>query len=396
MLSRARHLDRRIAARVLFAATALLAGLCSIGRPDDSRDVPTDSPIIGKFAVGKCGRPILLPITLQDASASFLLDTGASCSAIDLTLRELLGEPRGTRTLRTSVGPTRVKTYAWPQAVLGNRPLRTDSSVSCVDLSYLRRIGNVDVSGVIGMDILRNCRVLIDFDRGIVRFIDRLPEDRESLGTKIPIQFGEDGCPTISGRVARDRAENFQIDTGADTNSLRDELYDELLDRNLVVTKSSYATGTAAGDVRGERGRLHIFAIGPFTRKQMRFSRMNPSALGRQYLARFRVTFDFPGEAVYLREGEQFNQPEPRATCGLAINWVDGAVQVQGVQKDGPGEKAGIRAQDVLVRVAGKPAEEFDHFELRQLLTSVGGRKVPLTIRRAGRDIDVELTLNED
>ncbi|HLJ10763.1 MAG TPA: PDZ domain-containing protein [Planctomycetaceae bacterium] len=123
---------------------------------------------------------------------------------------------------------------------------------------------------------------------------------------------------------------------------------------------------------------------------------MNPSALGRRYLSRFCATFDFPGAAIYLREGQRFDSPEPGATSGLALNWVDGEIQVQAVQKDGPAEQAGIRAQDILVRIADRPAEEFDHFELRQLLTSVGGKKLPLTVRRAEREFHLELTLKED
>ncbi|MGE5193606.1 MAG: PDZ domain-containing protein [Deltaproteobacteria bacterium] len=86
----------------------------------------------------------------------------------------------------------------------------------------------------------------------------------------------------------------------------------------------------------------------------------------------------------------------PVLRAAAQVNWVDGEIHVQGVQTDGPAELAGIRTRDVIVGIGDKPAKEFDPFQLRQLLTSVGGRRVPLTIRRADREIDVELTLKED
>jgi len=51
---------------------------------------------------------------------------------------------------------------------------------------------------------------------------------------------------------------------------------------------------------------------------------------------------------------------------------------------------------DVLVRVNGRPAREFDPFALRELFTSTAGRRVPLTVRRAASEFAAELVLDED
>jgi hypothetical protein len=60
------------------------------------------------------------------------------------------------------------------------------------------------------------------------------------------------------------------------------------------------------------------------------------------------------------------------------------------------GERGGIKPRDVLVRVDDQPAAEIDPFALRQILTSAGGRTVPLTVRREKRELDLNVVLEED
>ena len=78
------------------------------------------------------------------------------------------------------------------------------------------------------------------------------------------------------------------------------------------------------------------------------------------------------------------------------LSWIDGETRVDSIRKTGAAAAAGIKAGDVLVQINGKDALEYDPFTLRQLLTSEGGTKVPITIRRGRRTIELELTLVED
>jgi predicted metalloprotease with PDZ domain len=120
---------------------------------------------------------------------------------------------------------------------------------------------------------------------------------------------------------------------------------------------------------------------------------LNVNSLGIRYFSRFRVTFDFPGRAVYLQRGAHYTRAEPCATSGLTLNWIGGEAVVESVREQGPADVVGIRPGDLLVSVNDNDAVVHDPFILRQLLTSEGGRKVAMTVNRGGRVLGFELVL---
>lgn len=347
-----------------------------------------------RFEIGREGRVIILPLRVDNQEVLSLIDTGASRSGFDLSLKPVLGASRGRQTLSTAAGDTHLETFDWPNATLAGSALRTEKPVVGLDLTEIRQATNAEIYAVIGMDVLREKRLQIDFDRGELRFLDEIPPSHDKLGVKIPIEFAPDGTAYLQGTVADDHRERFLIDTGTQGQSLTEEAFDALCAKKHIRLGGKFTSVTVGGEVRGNRGQLDLLAIGPFKHSAVRFSRINVNSLGLRYLARFRVTLDFPGRSAYLQPGDRYGQREPQATSGMALLWRDGDVVVHSVQKDGPGSDAGLKKNDVLVEIDGEPASEFDPFSLRQLLTSVGGRKVPMTIRRSGRFFAVEIVLH--
>src|SRR6185369_8914890 len=65
-----------------------------------------------------------------------------------------------------------------------------------------------------------------------------------------------------------------------------------------------------------------------------------------------------------------------------------GALVAQ-VQKDSPAEKAGLRPGDVVVRVKGKRTEDSGQVQ-RAVLEQKVGDKVPISVWRNGKEIEVE------
>jgi hypothetical protein len=350
----------------------------------------------GEFKIGKDGRLVLLPVTLGPKTILCLVDTGACLSAFDVTLKKVLGPPRGMRLLQAADGPLRVETCDWPDARLGERNLKCDQPVACFDLRHIREATNQPVLGVIGMDVLRTVRFQIDFDEGIFHFIPSLPDDSSEWGARIPVRFLHDGPPLIAGSLSADVREDFVIDTGAQGNSLEEALFDALSDDGRIRRGALFTSVAATRQVRGQRGRLDLFSVGPLEHRELRFSRLKYSSLGLRYFSRYVVTFDFPDECIYLRNGAHHNRPEPRATSGLTLKWENGLPVVEAVRADSPAARAGLARSDALVRIDSKEAAEFDHFSLRELLTSEAGRAVKLTIRRGERVLEVTVVLAED
>jgi len=249
---------------------------------------------------------------------------------------------------------------------------------------------------VIGIDLLRAVRFQIDFDEGTLRFLPSLPEAPGELGVKIPVRFLRDGPPVIAGSPGTHRRRDFVIDTGAQGNSLEAALFDGLVNDGQIRIGASFSSVTATGAFRGQRGRLEGLSIGPFEHQGLRFSRLRYNSLGLRYFSRYVVTFDFPDECLYLRKGAHHARPEPGATSGLTLKWDNAAPVVEALRTDGPASRAGLARYDVLVQIDGKEAARFDHFSLRELLTSEAGRRVNLRVSRAGRELDFVVVLAED
>jgi hypothetical protein len=380
----------------IVAVCTLVGGPAPICRsadpaPDRGMRVPT-----GEFKIGKDGRLVLLPVTIGARAISCLVDTGACLSAFDVTLREFLGQSRGMRNLQTADRLIRVHTFDWPDARLDGQVLKSDQPAACLDLRHIREATNECVLGVIGIDLLRTVRLQIDFDEGTLRFLPSLPEARGELGLKIPLRFLRDGPPVIAGTPGPHGRHDFVIDTGAQGNSLEDALFDRLVEERHIRIGAAFSSMTATGTSRGQRGRLDRLSVGPLEHQRLRFSRLQYNSLGLRYFSRYVVTFDFPDACLYLRQGAHHARPEPGATSGLTLKWESAAPVVDAVRTDGPAARAGLARFDVLVGIDGKEAAEFDHFSLRELLTSEAGRRVKLRVRRGERELDFIVLLAED
>ncbi|WP_010585905.1 aspartyl protease family protein [Schlesneria paludicola] len=398
--SRLSHLFKRL---IPFhrSGTLALVALCvlaisTIGWTADPFAADDMPSLSGEFAVGKDGRMILLPIEMEGRVLQFLLDTGACRTGFDLSLRDTLGTTVGRQRLQTPAGITNVETFHWPKISLNGQSLKSDLNVVCVDLTDLRQASSKQIDGVLGMDILRSQRLTIDFDRGTLTFMDSLLQPRSRLGTRLALGFFESGVPYLTGSVGDIHPERFLIDTGAQGNSLNPELFDRLVEKQHLRAGGPFSSVTVAGPVQGGRGYLDHLAIGPIHHEGLRMSRVGPSSIGLRYLSRYRVTFDFPDRAVYLRTGADHAKPEPHASCGMSLRWISGNVTVESVKPTSPAARAEIQPSDVLVRIDGKSATEFDQFAMRQLLTYEPGRKVSFRLLRKGREISTELVLEED
>ena len=78
---------------------------------------------------------------------------------------------------------------------------------------------------------------------------------------------------------------------------------------------------------------------------------------------------------------------------GLHLWRVDRQTAVHSVDKDSPAEAAGIKAEDVVLKVGEKKAVEVDIYDLRDLLKSGDGKEVQLTIRRGAEEKAVSFKL---
>jgi hypothetical protein len=379
---------------VLWVAAALTIAAAAV-RADPPSARPGAEAVLERFAVAQGGMLLLLPVELKGRKLSFAIDTGASSCVVDSSLTPLLGEPLRTEAVATSDGVARLQFFPPPEALVGRLSLRTGSPVIATDLRRLREISGEEVYGFIGMDFLAQHVLRIDPDRGEVTFLRSAgPEP----GRRVPLAF-EGNVPYVQVRLAgMDEPQPFLVDTGCSpgggTGLLQAATFDALARGGQVKVTGRTAGQSLSGVAQRQRGRVREMTLADFRHADLIFSASQRNILGVTYWRRYVATFDFPAGAIYLRAAARLNQPDTQDLSGLTLARVGRRTLVEAVEEGSPAAVAGIRAQDVVLRVNGENAEGLSLTAVRQLL-AVKGAKIVLLMRRGQDEREVPLVLLE-
>jgi predicted aspartyl protease len=158
---------------VVVTALAFLAA-CRDPRSAASTSAPADSAS-GEVAfrwAGPGGAAIAVPARINGSEpVDLIVDTGATLSCVDSSLATELALPEEQALRGTAIGlggSGAVRLHEVDSLRVGGAVAR-GISVCAVNLDALRAIGG-DVRGLLGLNVLRNFRVTLDFERQVVRF----------------------------------------------------------------------------------------------------------------------------------------------------------------------------------------------------------------------------------
>jgi S1-C subfamily serine protease len=86
---------------------------------------------------------------------------------------------------------------------------------------------------------------------------------------------------------------------------------------------------------------------------------------------------------------------EPRPWLGAYVNEIGDQIVVVGVATDGPADRAGLQAGDVVSAIADDQVQDLASFYRRLWSLGRAGTEVPLSIERGGRHMNVVITSGE-
>jgi hypothetical protein len=376
--------------RLIIGATIVCAvALALPSRPAPDEPMGRDG-LPQQFRVATGGDPLIVPVTILGKQYSFVVDTGCSHTLYDTSMKHLLGPRVDTVVGESPNARVMLERYWAPAAYLGTLPLPSEHPVLVADLGSSRRMMEIDIDGLLGMDFLRNYVVRIDFDGGVLTFYDIIEHEQ---GQMLPLHSGHIiNVPYIDADVCG-CVQRFEIDTGAiwtGDGELGHRFFDEL--ERLGKVQPSYTMQlNAIGSHRAAPlGPLSTLKVGRFEHRSLFVSSSLRNRLGLDYCSRYNVTFDFPRQRLYLRKSKHFDRPPRFWWSGLHFSRSTGEVRVSRVEPGRPAEEAGIRKDDVIVSVAGLPAARTRLFALRR---SLYGRRtsVPITLERNGQPFSVLL-----
>lgn len=369
----------------LFLSVMLLTAGCA-DEPKSTSEKPAEQNILAEFEIAKGGGPILIPVTFKGKEYVFLVDTGCSHMVFDTSFKHELGDVQKVERVLTHGSPIISEVFEAPEAFLG--PLNTQDcgEVICIDLEMASSVLGRRISGLIGMNFLKKYIVQIDFDKGSLSFLQPLQKRHPRWGNKLSIGYNPFGIPKIAGNILNGIKVDFMIDTGANsTGGLGSDIFEKFLSEKELKT-SEILFATASGVIQKKEIRIDSLSVGSFEYQDLIFSEANWSYLGLSFLSRHRVTFDFPNSRMYLEKGKGFKKIDETDMSGLHLLRISNKTVVYSVDERSPAQKAGIRANDIILKVGNKDANIYDMWELRRLLMSGDGHKISMTIKR-GDDI---------
>ena len=115
--------------------------------------------------------------------------------------------------------------------------------------------------------------------------------------------------------------------------------------------------------------------------------------LGSKTLCRFRVTFDYRSQRMFLEPTTGYDAPFEFNMAGIQfVRAEEGRFKIERVFPDSPASEAELAEQDLILAVDGRPAGEYTLDELESLFRREG-RKVALIVLHEGRTSDIRLKL---
>jgi len=253
--------------------------------------------------------------------------------------------------------------------------------------------GNVIAStledGLIGSNLMRHCLWRIDFEKKKITLADRI-EALEGLENAARVPFRPKPLqysPDVEVLLEEGEKATVQFDTGATgflsllTPSLKSlvesgksAVWTARLDRFIQEPNSpeieTHHFVRIPSLVLGSRTfeRLPVAVLDP-----SRGELMNRGNLGLEFMMNFVVTFDWASNTLYLTPVAGREPKHNIRTFGFNYSYRDGSMRVSSIYAGSPAEKAGLRIDDPILSINGKPVDGLTEDDVR--LFQNGGLK---------------------
>jgi predicted aspartyl protease len=412
MVSFANHTPTR--ALVFFGLWGVTCLVCA--KPDElSGDFqPADSG--SSFANGQscvlpfefCLNDLLIPITTPDKKRAFLLfDTGATEPALSTAFADKL-RIRGSASFSAAgVGPD-VAQGSITTGITFSLPGITFRRVRWAilpDIPFDAEMGR-PVVGVLGMDLLKDLVIRIDYLRHTIEFIkpDHFRPPPAPF-VDLPLVMSERGpmVPATVHSESGSAAGHFLLDTG-DNDAL--ELSQPFQAANPGLKFTPFAqngAGGVGGNVLNAEAICPALDLGGITLRSPLVNLAQtpqaggPSAdggIGNQIWRRFDVILDLPHQKLYLRMNAHFGEPFTYVSAGMHLLASGDDYRVVTIHEILPGsaaDLAGFLPGDVIIRLEELGGSAPTIANVYPLVHQPG--VLHFTVRRDGRTLPLTLEL---
>ena len=390
---------------------------------------------------------IVVPVELNGAELTFILDTGVSSPILfnlteqdsvqinnvsEITIRGL-GEGDPIKALKSTENTIKIgnaKSYNLPLYVVLDK-----------DINFSTSLG-IPVHGIIGYDFFKDFVVEVNYAKGFLKLyhpekytykpskkIETLPLTIKNKRAYLDVVIAKEDDSEIPSKLL--------VDTGS-SDALW--LFQDI-EKGLEVPEANYDDYLGkglSGNIYGKRTKLKGIRIGsyflsepkaafPFRESFEALQNLGDrnGSLGGEVLKRFNIIFDYPNGKISLAKNSRFNNPFQYNLAGIELQHnglrylarkladANGIVRnserkfgnvqillenrtrlslvpeivVSGIRAGSPAANAGLKEGDVILAVNGKQVHNFKLQEILQMLNQRKGKKVRVQIERFNRDL---------
>lgn len=395
---------------------------------------------------------IFIPVTVNGAELTFLLDTGvAETTIFSLENKEMKLSPLEKMKFSGLGGSESIEGFKSDHNLgkIGKHFINDSFTLFIIldqDFNISSHVG-IPVNGIIGYHFFKNHPVVIDYTSKKITVY----QDREIFRKKIkkfnelPISI-ERNKPYIFTDVEMTnerKSSKLLIDLG---NSDAIWLFPALI-KNFVYNRPNiddFLGRGFNGDIYGKRSRIHNFYLGgfqfvkPLTAMPDEFSIQHVNLVGErkgsvggEIMRRFTAAFDYPNQKLYLKKNGNYNDPFHFNMSGLdfqqdGMQWEKDLVNLEtkrrdngtkgvelinnslqykfvlkplfsiaGVRKDSPAHKAGLKKEDQLVSINGRKTSEMTLHKIMEMMKSEEGKTINMVILRKNQELRLSFRLED-
>src|SRR5580658_8770286 len=270
-----------------------------------------------------------------------------------------------------------------------------------------KAVEGFDQRGMIGFEVLRRFVTEIDYGARTISFIDPAKFRPKDQGVAVPFVF-YDHLPQVNGAF-EGAPGRFDIDTGSRVELT---LTKPFVDEAGLIAK--HPNGVTAVDGWGVGGPSRSYVtrgaeltLGPVKvddlvvgfGTQARGAFADPSYqgnVGTALLKRFKVTFDYDHQVMYLKRLAKPADVDVFDRAGFWINQSPDGFKIVDLTAGSAADTAGLKVGDEIVSVDGVAAHDIALTDMRQRLRDEpAGTAVKLNVRSGAASRDVVLTLRD-
>jgi hypothetical protein len=231
----------------------------------------------------------------------FLFDTGTAISCLDQSLEPKLGRRLGPATVIHFGVKHEGNLYSAPKLFIGNILLKSSgTNVATFDFRRTAPDGVLRFLGILGMDVLKNYCMQVDFEAHRLRFFKSKHAPPRSWGRVFPLTTAEDGCPALMENFLGTTNPVSIVDSGFNYDGwLTPDCYQQWANQppRWDYSQNSFYYGVLGGEVYMSLNLREIDKRSLATED----SHIRINGIGLRFLARHLVTFDFPNHRMYLK-----------------------------------------------------------------------------------------------